>query len=63
MPARVAYSVVDAADQLSLSESEVRRLIRDGLLGRIPHTGKRVLIAHAELVRFAAAGVLTGVAA
>lgn len=48
---------------LSVSPSEVRRLVSARLLGRIPHTGKRVLIAHAELERFAAAGILTEVAA
>lgn len=64
MPAmKVAYSVPEAADMLSVSASEVRRLVSAGLLGRIPHTGKRVLIAHAELERFASAGVLDGAAA
>lgn len=60
---KVAYSVPEAAEMLSLSPSEVRRLVGAGLLGRIPHTGKRVLIARAELERFASAGVLQAVAA
>lgn len=50
--ARIAYSVEEAAELLSLSSSEVRRLIRKGHLRRVPHTG-RVLIAHRELERFA----------
>lgn len=60
---KVAYSVTEAAELLSLSPTEIRRLVAAGLLGRVPHCGKRVLIAHAELVRFAAAGVLEGAAA
>lgn len=55
---KVAYSVPEAAELLSVSPSEMRRLVRDGLIGRIPYTGKRVLVAHAELERFARAGVL-----
>lgn len=55
---KIAYSVTDAAELLSVSPSEVRRLVNSGLLGRVPHCGKRVLIAHAELERFASAGVL-----
>jgi excisionase family DNA binding protein len=53
LPTRIAHSVDEAADLLSLSPSEIRRLIRKGLLRRVPHTG-RVLIAHRELERFAA---------
>jgi len=60
---KLAYSVTDAADLLSISPTEVRRLVRDGLLGKVPHCGKRVLIAHAELERFTAAGVLPEAAA
>lgn len=59
---KIAYSVPEAAEMLSLSASEVRRLVNAGLLGRIPHCGKRVLIAHAELLRFASAGVLEAAA-
>jgi excisionase family DNA binding protein len=55
---KLAYSVTDAAELLSISPTEVRRLVRDGLLGKVPHCGKRVLIAHAELERFTSAGVL-----
>lgn len=55
---KIAYSLPEAAETLSLSVTEVRRLVGAGLIGRIPHCGKRVLIAHAELERFAAAGVL-----
>jgi excisionase family DNA binding protein len=60
---KIAYSVPEAAELLSVSQSEVRRLVNAGLLGRVPHCGKRVLIAHAELERFAAAGVLPVAAA
>jgi len=52
LPSRIAYSVDEAAEMLSLSSSEVRRLIRKGHLRRVPHTG-RVLVAHRELERFA----------
>lgn len=53
LPTRIAYAVDDAAEMLSLSPAEVRRLIKRGVLRRVPHTG-RVLIAHRELERFAA---------
>ena len=52
LPARIAYSVDESAELLSLSPAEVRRLIKRGVLRRVPHTG-RVLVAHRELERFA----------
>lgn len=55
---KLAYSVEEAANLLSVSPEHIRRLIRGGLLGKVPHCGTRMLIAHAELERFAAAGVL-----
>ncbi len=56
MPA--AYSARDAAHELSVSESEIRRLVKAGVLGRVPNVGRRLLIARAEVERFAAQGVL-----
>lgn len=55
---KLAYSIHEAAELLSISSSEIRRLIDDGLLGKVPHCGRRVLIAHAELERFVGGGVL-----
>jgi len=49
---KIAVGVVEAADLLDLSEASVRRLIAAGHLARVPHTD-RVLIARAELDRFA----------
>lgn len=57
VPTKLAYSVTEAAELLSISTTEIRRLEQDGLLRRVPHVGKRVLFSHAELVRFANNGV------
>lgn len=48
----------DAAEMLGVSDHTVREWVRLGRLGRIPHTGRRVLIARRELERFVAQGVL-----
>lgn len=51
---RVAYSARQAGAQLGdTSESFVRRLVRDGVIAKVPHLGTRVVIAHHELVRAA----------
>ena len=49
---KIAVSVPEAAELLSLSAPSVRRLITSGVIARVPHTD-RVLIARAELERFA----------
>lgn len=54
---KLAFSVDEAADVLGLSTWSVYRLVERGDLGRIPHTGRRVLIARIELERFAASGL------
>ena len=56
MDRKLAYNVADAAALLDISESAIRRLINDGHLATVPHLGRTVRIAHAELVRFAVAG-------
>ena len=53
---RIALNVDEAGALLGLSGSAVRRLIDDGVLGRVPHTN-RVLVARVELDRFAAQAV------
>lgn len=51
-------TVAEAAKILRLSEGTVRDLIAAGRLGRVPHVGRRTLLAGVELERFAAAGLL-----
>jgi hypothetical protein len=49
---RAAYNVTQiAALYGDISEGHVRNLVRDGTLQRVPHMGRRVLIAHTELER------------
>lgn len=50
---KVAVSAPEAAALLSLSESQVRRLVTAGVIARVPHCGGRLIIARAELDRFA----------
>ena len=49
---QLAYTCRDAAALLDISESAVRRLITQGHLATVPHLGRTVRIAHAELERF-----------
>ncbi len=52
---RVAYSARQAGRQLGdVSESTIRRAVAAGRLAKVPHMGTRVVIADAELRRFAA---------
>jgi excisionase family DNA binding protein len=46
-----AFSVVEVADRLGVSEQHVRNLIARGQLRRVPHLDP-IRIAAAELVRF-----------
>lgn len=55
---KLAYSAVEAAGVLGVSDEMIYRLVARGDLAKIPHLGVRVLIAKAELERFAAAGVM-----
>lgn len=48
---KLALSVPEAAELVSLSDSAVRRLIAEGTLARVPDTD-RVLVARAELERW-----------
>lgn len=59
MDVRVALTPVQAGEALGVSDWTIRRLIKAGLLKRIPHLGDRVLIARAEIERFANQGVDT----
>lgn len=54
---RPVVNVDGAAELLSVSPSHVRHLVRSGVLCTVPHSGRRVLIARAEIDRFAAQGV------
>ena len=48
----LAYTVHQAAEAIPLSVSMVRKLIRQGVIAPVPHTGSRVLIARSELERY-----------
>jgi excisionase family DNA binding protein len=50
MSARMAYSLTEAAQALSLSVRSVRYLLRSGRLG-FAKLGRRILIPHTELER------------
>jgi excisionase family DNA binding protein len=50
MTPRLAYSLAEAAEALSLSPRSVRYLLQTGRLG-YARVGRRVLIPHAELER------------
>lgn len=47
----VAYSVPQVAAMYGVSESHIRRMVRNGLLRRVPHMGHRVVISAGELRR------------
>lgn len=53
---RLAFSAAEAGSLLGVSESLVRRLVREGKLARVPHT-ERLLIARTEIERFVGSGV------
>lgn len=48
---RRALTVEQVADLYGVSTSHIRRLVRDGTIVRVPHMGRRVLIATGELDR------------
>lgn len=55
---KLAYSADEAGAILGVSAWTVYRLVERGDLAKVPHLGKRVLIAGRELERFAAQGVM-----
>ncbi|MGE5647502.1 MAG: helix-turn-helix domain-containing protein [Acidobacteriota bacterium] len=55
-PARLLYSIEDAAETLALSPHTIRRDIRLGRIS-VKHYGRRILIPRAELERIAAEGM------
>jgi excisionase family DNA binding protein len=59
---KLAFSVAESAEILGCSENHVYRMVDAGHLARIPHMGRRVLIARIELERFTAQGRLQDVA-
>lgn len=54
---KLAFNAAESGHILGVSEWTIYKLVERGDLARIPHVGKRVLIARAELERFAAEGV------
>lgn len=54
---KLAFNAIEAGELLGLSDWTIYKLVESGELAKIPHVGKRVLIARAELERFAALGV------
>jgi len=49
---KIAVSAADAGELLGMSGETVRRLVKKGVIARIPHLD-RLLIARVELDRFA----------
>lgn len=58
---QIAYSIPQAAEQLSLSESACRRLVRRGVIPSV-RLGERLVVPHNALVRLldAATGASDG---
>lgn len=54
---KLAFNARESAEILGVSEWTVYKLVERGDLAKVPHMGKRVLIARAELERFALQGV------
>jgi excisionase family DNA binding protein len=50
---KVCYSVPEAARMLGVSDDLIYRLVVDGVIAKVPHMGRRVIIPHAELERLA----------
>jgi excisionase family DNA binding protein len=48
---RAAYGVPEVAEMFGISDGHIRNLVKAGTLQRVPHLGRRVLIAHTELER------------
>ena len=49
---KLTYSISEAARALGLSQWTVKRLIADGLLPLVPHTGRRRLISRKRLAEW-----------
>ena len=54
---KLAFTARESGAILGVSEWMVYRLIDAGDLSKVPHLGKRVLVARVELERFAAQGL------
>ena len=54
-PSPAVYTVSQAADLLQVSQDTVSRMVRRGVLPRIPHVGGKVLIPRQALDRLAGA--------
>jgi excisionase family DNA binding protein len=52
-PMPAVYTVSQAADLLQVSQDTVSRMVRRGVLPRVPHVGGKVLIPRAALDRLA----------
>lgn len=49
--AKRAYPVDEVAEMYSVSESQIRNMVKRGELGIVPHMGRRVLVLASELER------------
>ena len=48
---RRAYTPTEVAKMYNVSPTHIRRLVREGVLTKVPHMGNRVLISTGELDR------------
>lgn len=52
MPSWLGLSIDEAAEELRVSPWLVKKMVREGHLPCIPHTGRRVVISRPALRRF-----------
>jgi excisionase family DNA binding protein len=50
-PRRAAYTIGEVAKMFAVSDSHIRRLLRDGTLQKVPYMGSSVRISPDELER------------
>ena len=55
LPVRLVYDLKETAEAIGVNPDTVRRLIRDGKLGRLPI--RHIRVSKVELDRFLAAGI------
>ena len=48
---RRAFTVPEVADMYGVSTGHIRKLIRNGIVQKVPHMGTRVLVSAGELRR------------
>lgn len=47
---RIGYTVPEIKKALGISDSAVYRMVEDGVLRKLPHTGSRVIVGRVSLI-------------